>query len=166
MEQDIEKIYQIHLKTVYNYLFCLCHDESLAEDLTQETFYIATKKIEQFRNECKIDVWLCQIAKNLWYKELKKIKKAKVISIDSEIGEIISNINLEAEYIESEEKAEVEEQIKNLDSPMKELIHLRLTTELTFKEMAKILRKSETWARVTYYRWKEKAKQINQKEEK
>ena len=57
----IEEIYQTHLKTVYHYLECLCEDELLAEDLTQETFYIATKNINQFRSECKIEVWLCQM---------------------------------------------------------------------------------------------------------
>lgn len=165
MKQDIEQIYQEHLKTVYNYLFCLCHDESLAEELAQETFYLATKNIEKFRNDCKIQVWLCQIAKNLWYKELKRKKKAKVISIDSEIGEIKSDFNVEEEYIESEEKAELYKQMKSLDEETRQLIYLRLTTQLTFREIAQILGKSEAWVRVTFYRGKEKMKEMNRKEE-
>lgn len=165
MKQDIEKIYQEHSKTVYNYLFCLCHNESLSEELTQETFYLATKYIDTFRNECKIQVWLCQIAKNLWYKELKRKKKATIISMDAEIGEIKSDLDIEEEFIESEERAELYKQMKNLDGPTRELIHLRLTTGLTFKEIAQILGKSEAWARVTFYRGKEKIKEMNRKEE-
>lgn len=166
MEQDIEKIYKQYSKNIYNYLFCLCHNESLAEELTQETFYLATKNIDKFRNECTIKVWLCQIAKNLWYKELKRRKRATIISMDAEIGEIKSDLNLEDEFIESEERVELYKQMRNLDGPTKELIELRLTTELSFKEIAQILDKSEAWARVTFYRWKEKMKEMNRKEEK
>lgn len=162
MEQDIEEIYKSHSKTVYNYLFCLSNNEFLAEELTQETFYIATKYINSFRNECKIQVWLCQIAKNLWYKELKRMKRLTLISMDSEIGEMRANTNLEAEYIEGEQRELLYKQMKNLDGPTKELIILRLTTELTFKDIAQILGKSEAWARVTFYRWKEQMKEMNQ----
>lgn len=165
LEQDIEKIYQEHGKTVYNYLFCLCKNQSLAEDLVQETFYIASKKIEGFHNKCKIEVWLCRIAKNLWYQELKRVKKFATISMDSEIGEIKSDFNLEENFIENMQKAELYKEIEKLESPIKELIYLKLTSELTFKDIAQILGKSEPWTRVTFYRWKTKMKEMNQKEE-
>lgn len=165
MEQNIEEIYKQHSKTVYNYLYCLCHDEPLAEELTQETFYLGMKNIDKFRNECKIQVWLCQIGKNLWYKELARRKKARVISMDAEIGEIKSDLNIEEEFIENETKEELYKQLDKLDEITRELILLKLTTGLTFKEIAPILGKSETWARVTYYRGKEKLKEMNRKEE-
>lgn len=151
----MEKIYEEYSEIVYKYLFCECNDQSLAEELTQETFYIATKKIHEFRNECKLEVWLCQIAKHLWYKELKRIKKAKIVSMDAEIGEIPSDIDLEADFIESEEKAEVFREIEKLKGPSKELMYLKLTTGLKFKDVAEILGKTEVWTRVTFYRWKE-----------
>ena len=91
------------MKNVYNYIFCLCNNKSLAEEVTQETFYIAMKSINKFRGECKIQVWLCQIAKHLLFKEQKRKSKILVISMDSEIGEIKSNINVEQEIIEKEE---------------------------------------------------------------
>lgn len=64
--QNIEEIYQQYAQTVYKYLFCLTGKEDISEDLTQETFVIAVKEIAKFRGECKISVWLCQIAKHLW----------------------------------------------------------------------------------------------------
>lgn len=78
--------------------------------------------------------------------------------MDSEIGEIKSNFNVEEELIEKEEKAELYKQIQKLDSPTRELVYLRLTTELTFKDIAQILGKTEAWTRVEFYRWKEKVK--------
>ena len=146
------------MKTVYKYIFCLCNNKSLAEEVTQETFYIAMKSINKFRGECKIQVWLCQIAKHLLYKERKRKRKMVLISMDSEIGEIKSDVNVEAEIIEREEKAELYKQIQKLNGPTKELVFLRLTTELSFKDIAQILGKTEAWTRVEFYRWKEKVK--------
>ena len=139
------------MKTVYKYIFCLCNNKSLAEEVTQETFYIAMKSINKFRGECKIQVWLCQIAKHLLYKERKRKRKMVLISMDSEIGEIKSDVNVEAEIIEREEKAELYKQIQKLNGPTKELVFLRLTTELTFKDIAQILGKTEAWTRVEFY---------------
>ena len=65
--QDMEQIYEQYFEAVYKYLFCLTCNSDIAEELTQETFYRAVKKIHTFKEDCKISVWLCQIAKNLWY---------------------------------------------------------------------------------------------------
>ena len=92
--QDIEKVYEEYFETVYKYLFCLTHNSDLSEELTQETFYRAVQKIGSFKEECKISVWLCQIAKNLWYDEIKKDKKINKAN-EEELGLITSNENLE-----------------------------------------------------------------------
>ena len=78
--QDIGKIYEEYFEIVNKYLFCLTHNKDISEELTQETFYKAVKKIDTFKGDCKISVWLCQIAKNLWYNELKKNKKIQNIN--------------------------------------------------------------------------------------
>lgn len=161
----MEEIYQKHSKEVFHYLFCLCHDEALAEDLTQETFVCATFGIKKFRNDCKIEVWLCQIAKNLWSKECKRREKLTTISMDSEIGEIGVEFDFEDEFIEREHRMILYKQIDKLDSPTKELMYLKLTTGLNFSEIGQVLGKSELWARVTYYRTKEKLIRMNRKEE-
>ena len=70
--QDIEKIYKEYFETVHKYLFCLTRNNDISEELTQETFCKAVKKIGTYKSECKISVWLCQIAKNLWLDECRK----------------------------------------------------------------------------------------------
>lgn len=73
--QNMEQIYEQYFETINKYLFCLTHNNDISEELTQETFYKAVKKIHTYKGECKISVWLCQIAKNSWYDYCKKIKK-------------------------------------------------------------------------------------------
>lgn len=85
MKYNIEEIYCQYSKDVLNYLFFLTDDEELSQDLTQETFYRATKNIDNFRGDCKISVWLCQIGKHLWYNELRKRKGFKIISLEEDV---------------------------------------------------------------------------------
>lgn len=65
--KEIEEAYVQHAKDVYRYLLSLSHDVDLAEELTQETFFRAMKTIDRYDGSCKLSVWLCQIAKHLWY---------------------------------------------------------------------------------------------------
>lgn len=153
--QDIEEIYKQYFIVVNKYLFCLTQNADIAEELTQETFYRAVKKIDKFKGNCKISTWLCQIAKNLWYDQNKKNKKYKNI----EQEEIISKENTENTAISNAEKIKLYKKMQNLDEQTKEVIYLRLTGELNFKEIGDILNKTENWARVTFYRGKQKLKE-------
>lgn len=155
MEKEMGEIYVNYARTVYKYLLCLTHDKKLSEELTQETFYQASRSIKNFRGDCKIAVWLCQIAKHMWYKELEK-KKHKTIPIEIVEKSLVASHNVEVDYFKSAEKIELFSKIHQLDEIVKEVIYLRLTGELTFSEIGEILGKNENWARVTFYRGKQK----------
>jgi RNA polymerase sigma-70 factor (ECF subfamily) len=153
-KQNLEQIYEENVSAVYKYLFCLTHDTYLTEELTQETFYQAAKGLHNFRGDCKISVWLCQIGKRLWYKELEK-RKREFVPIE-EIEEIKSEEDLEGHYLQNIEKVELFRLLHHMDEMTREVMYLRLTGELSFAEIGDILGKTENWARVTFYRGKQK----------
>ena len=153
----MEQIYKQYFETVNKYLFCLTHNSDISEELTQETFYRAVKKINTFKGDCKMSVWLCQIAKNLWYDELKKNKKTE--NIGDEMLSIQSEDKIEEKVVLNESKIELYKKIQKLDKQTREVIYLRITGELSFKEIGDILNKTENWARVTFYRGKQKLKE-------
>lgn len=153
-QQHMERIYEENAAAVYKYIFCLTHDPDISEELTQETFYQAIKGIKKFRGECKVSVWLCQIAKRLWYKELEKRKNVN-LSIDDITEEIISQDDID-DYWKNVEKVELFRQLHQFEPVTKEVMYLRLTGELSFAEIGDILGKTENWARVTFYRGKQK----------
>ena len=156
--QNLEQLYEEYFQTVNKYLFCLTHNVDISEELTQETFYKAVKKINTYRGECKISVWLCQIAKNLWYDYCRKSKK--VINTDEqEFFKIQSPDKLEEQVILNDEKMSLYKKMQKLDEKTREVIYLRITGELSFKEIGTILNKTENWARTTYYRGKIKLKE-------
>ena len=73
--EDMEAVYRRHAQTVYKFLLSQCHSAQMAEELTQETFYQAVRSIDRFDGGCKVSVWLCQIAKHLWYQQLRKARR-------------------------------------------------------------------------------------------
>lgn len=156
--QDMEQVYKQYFETVNKYLFCLTHDSDISEELTQESFYKAIKKIDTYRGECKMAVWLCQIAKNLWYDYCRKNKR---IVNEDQMPEMISINTTEEQVILAEEKIWLYQKMQKLDKETREVIYLRITGELSFKEIATILDKTENWARVTFYRGKNKLKEVD-----
>ena len=153
-KSKIDEIYRKHATMIYKYLWGLAQDTQLAEELTQETFFQAIKGIDKFRGDCKVSTWLCQIAKNLWYKELERRNKHKTVELNDSI---LSNENVEYYCLNHMEKIEIFRLMhKLLDEATREVMYLRLGGDLHFSEIADILGKTENWARVTYYRGKQK----------
>ncbi len=156
--QDIEQIYEQYFEVVNKYLFCLTHNDDIAEELTQETFYKAVKKIDSYKGDCKMSVWLCQIAKNLWYDQCRKNKKVTNLS-ENDLLEMEVSKTIEEQIISKEEKLQLYQQMQKLDAKTREVIYLRITGELSFKEIGIIMNQSENWARVTFYRGKNRLKE-------
>ncbi|MPM77452.1 RNA polymerase sigma factor YlaC [bioreactor metagenome] len=153
---DLEQMYLRYAQTVYKYLFYLTSDDHVSEELTQETFYQASKTIKNFRGECKVSVWLCQIAKYLWYKQLEKQSKITNLPYEESLLNLPAKQNIENDVFSNKDKVELFRMINTLDSQSKEVVYLRLTGELSFAEIGDVLNQSETWARVTFYRAKKK----------
>ena len=152
---EIKEAYEQYFNTVYGYLCTLTGGNyDLAEELTQETFYRATKKISEFRGDCKMSTWLCQIAKYVYYQSLDKKRRSKEVTFDEAV-EIAMHEEVQKSIEDAEAKLHIYKVIHALPSPMRDVVMLRLTGELSFKEIGDVLGQSENWARVTFYRAKQ-----------
>ena len=156
--RKIEKIYRDYYDIVFKYVLCLTHDKDISEDLVQETFIRMIKNIDKFEGKSKLSSWLCEIAKNLWIDYLRKNKRKVELNENEELN-IQSEQNIENEYIEREDENKVFEKIKALDEISQKVMYLRIKGEMSFKEIGDVLGKSENWARVTFYRAKQKVKE-------
>ncbi len=156
----MDELYSQNAKIVYHFLYKQCHDRHLAEDLTQETFLQAYQSIERFDGSCKISVWLCQIAKHLLYRHWEKQKHE--VPADFEMQDTHSS-NTEPGVQDTAwhqtcvriELIDVLKEMQKLPAERREVIYLRITGALSFKEIGEIMGKSENWARVSFYRGKE-----------
>lgn len=153
--EEFEKIYSEYYGTVFRYILTLCGDELLAQEVTQEAFFKALKKIDTFRGECKLSVWLCQIARNTFYTMAQKQKRQAELPLEA----IPTGTVLEEELMDEDTALALHRLLHRLEQPYKEVFWMRTFGELSFRQIGSIWGKSESWARVTYHRAKMKLKE-------
>lgn len=153
----MEEIYKQNARIVYQYLYSMCKDEKLAEDLTQDTFLRAFEAIDRYDGSCKLSTWLCQIGKHLLYQTWEKRKHEIPLDWDTEQSQecLLSPANTEAEALTKIELTEVLTDLQQLPPAMREVIYLRTLSDLSYRDIGQILGKSENWARTNFYRGKE-----------
>ncbi len=148
---DYEKLYNYYYMQVYSYTVSLSKNKEMAEEITQNTFYKAVNATEQFKGNSDELTWLCAIAKNLYYDELRRNRRFADMS---EADTIPSEENIERAVADSDMAFRIHLVLHHLDEPYKEVFQLRVFGELSFAQIAQIFGKTEAWARVTYHRAK------------
>lgn len=151
---DMDDIYKEYAEMVFKFLMSICNDEDTARELTQETFYHAIKSANQYDGTSKVSTWLCQIAKHLWYQEIDKRKRKETSMLDDNI--VSNKFNPEEELCLIEDKMQLIKAVHILDETAKEIVLLRITGAFSFREIGEVFNKNENWARVTFYRAKQK----------
>lgn len=154
---DIEKLYREYFTPVYRYTLSLVHDPDMAEEITQETFFRALKKINDYRGEASLKVWLCQIARNLSFDSLKRQSKTTALTKHDDESDDYelpagSESDPEEQLLRKQTAMKIHRILHDLKEPYKEVFQLRTFGDLSFAEISELFGKSESWARVTYYR--------------
>lgn len=147
MSADFEQTYQEYQQMIQAFLLRLCGNAHLAEELTQETFYQAFRHWDDFRGQSSVSTWLCTIAKRLLYntvrkKELFPLEEAANASADDVTDALV----------QSDRKMAAHRLVHRLPEPMREVFTLRTFGDLSHAQIGSLFGKSDSWARVTYYR--------------
>ncbi len=131
----------------------LSGDHHLSEDITQDTFLAAITHAESYDGSVKMITWLCTIAKNKYISYLRKQKKIA--------GEVPENISApENDMLADIAQTDIYKAVHALPEPYKEIILLRIHTDMSFAQIGEIFGKGESWARVTFFRGKSRLKAI------
>ena len=149
---DFDLIYQTYFEDVFLYLRGLSNSETIAEEITQETFMKALKALDRFDGSKDIKAWLFTIAKNTYFTYCKRQKLFLEIVIVDNIAAPQSDFTLR---VEDEESAFcIHQFLHQMKEPYKEVFTLRVFGELPFEKIAALFNKSPGWARVVFYRAK------------
>ena len=148
---DYEKLYNSYYMQVYSYAVALTKNPEQAEEIAQHTFVKALSSKAEYKGKSSELTWLCSIAKNLYYDELRRNQRL------SSLGEnlhISSEVDIEQAVSDSDMAFRIHLVLHKLEEPYKEVFQLRVFGELSFSQIATIFGKTESWARVTYHRAK------------
>lgn len=171
------EIYEKYFHYIYLYALSLTQNEHLAEEITQETLFRAMEHWETFDGECKIQTWLCTIARNYYYslcRKEKRINRSREFSSlpepfhknptaphsDTEIGQSV--FSPEHAFLNQESAMEIHRILHKMKEPYKEVFELHLFAELSYKQIGELFGKTEGWARTVYYRAKLKIQEALQ----
>ena len=163
MDKEFDEIYNLYAVDVYKFLLRLSQNENIATDILQDTMLKAIINIDKFKGECSMKTYLCTIAKNEYYNHLKKCEN-KNLSLNDYENSLYSE-SFENSVDDKSQAIHIHRILHTLDEPYKEIFTLRIFAELKFSEIAHIFGKSESWARVTFFRAKEKIIKIMKEEE-
>ena len=144
-----EEVYAVYFDDVYRYLLSLSGSESVAEELTSETFFRAMDALARFRRECSVRVWLCQHAKNPYYPQLRRDTR-----LAPREDRRLAQASHEAGVSEHSGAPRLPKLLHALREPYKEVFMWRVYGEKSFRDIGALFGKTENWACVTYHRAK------------
>lgn len=150
---DFEEIYQTYFADVYRYILALSRDAHTAEEVTQEIFFRALASIDQFRGDCQLRVWLCQIARNPVPLAVPGAKAP------GRAGAGAGDDGLECGFADRDAAKRLHRLLHDLPEPYKEVFSLRILRGAALCPDRGALRQDGVWARVTYFRARQKLKE-------
>ncbi|MBU5452738.1 sigma-70 family RNA polymerase sigma factor [Pseudoflavonifractor sp. MSJ-30] len=146
---EFTQVYEAYFRDVELYLRAICHDESLAEELTEQVFFKALKALPGFRGDCDIRVWLCAMARNLYLSHLRRIPGMA----DIDTMQIPDPAKAMEERVADREQAmAIHRVLHTLKEPYKEVFSLRVFGQLSFGDIGSLFGRTANWACVTYHR--------------
>ena len=144
-----QRLFEAFGPKVLNYLFRMTGSRELAEDLAQETFILAFKKISSLREPRRFQSWVFRIAQNNVYQNYRGLKP-QMVSIDEEKSQELSDVQRlstpqpgpESSVLSDELQLVIRKAIDSLPEKYKVVFVLSAIQKLSYKEISKIVGRS------------------------
>ena len=142
-----------YFSQVYRFARRLTGSDQAAEELTQQTFFKALRRIDSFQGRSDAATWLCSIAKHEFLNG-KQRRREELYAPDDRVFDSGASPGIDSGYARKEETLRLHRHLHQMDEPYREVFMLRVFGELKYAQIANLFGKTESWARVTYYRAK------------
>ncbi|HPO52525.1 MAG TPA: RNA polymerase sigma factor [bacterium] len=171
-KKEFEKLYKRYAPVLYRTAYRMVKNDADALDVVQEAFIRIYNGLSKFRNESHIQTWMYRIVMNLCYDYFRKRKKITFVSeqelFDPEAGqESLQNIsNRDADEISQMRRQTLQRALEHLTVRQRTVFNLRIYEELSYEEIAKIMKIKVGTAKATFFQSVEKIKTIMKEMEK
>lgn len=149
-----EEIFAQYYHRIHRFLLRLSGNESTADELTQEVFYLALLHIDQYKETGNMYTWLCTIGKNAWLNEIRWQKRIIPLA-ESHYTILDESPGLEESALRNEQKNALREAILSLPEEYRDVLILHVYSDIPLREISIQKGKSESWGKVTFYRAKQ-----------
>lgn len=125
---DIDSVYRLYFRDVFLFLQGLTHNEALAEELTQETFFKALDGLKGYDDRQDVRAWLFTVARNTYYSHCRRTKRTAPLE-DAETAPA-DTPDIAQLLVDQDAAFTVHQCLHTLDEPYKEVFSLRVFGEL------------------------------------
>lgn len=153
------KLYDQYLNRIYRFVRVKVSRREEAEDLTHQAFLNAWKNIDQYSSQgYTFGTWLYKIARNALVDHYRKLPKAGEVSLDETIGNPNTEpADMQTKTIENSLDTNLKNDVifqalRHLKESEQDVIIMRIIEDMTVKETAEILERSETAVKVIQHR--------------
>ena len=158
------ELYEKYQPDIYRFLLRLTGGNALAaEELTQESFYQAFLSFGRFRGECAVKTWLCQIAKNVYGKYIRRETRQRGIA-EQQAAEPEAASSVTEETEQREQLRAARAAMDTLAEPMRTVAEYRFCSGMSYAEIAKLTGVRAETAAVMCSRARQKLRQIMREE--
>ncbi|ULT57641.1 RNA polymerase sigma factor [Neobacillus drentensis] len=167
---DFNQVYSEYANGLLYIAFSYTHDRRWAEDIVQETFIKAFKKIDTIEDTKKVGAWLSIITARTAIDFLRSEKRNRWITVDAAQMEPI--MNHKKNGMDTEEMAgirflqeDVGRSMESLSKEFQEVLTLKVNYDLKENEIARLLGLKSTTVKTRIYRARKQLKQVFAKKE-
>ncbi len=148
--EDFAFLYDKYAKKIYSFVYFKIQHQETAEDLVTQVFIKALEKISSFDiSKGTFQAWIYQIARNKVIDHYRTVKK--VSNID-DVWDLQDGTDIERDIDIKNRLLDVEEYLKNLKAEQREVIIMRVWQDMSYKEIAEALGKTEASCKMKFSR--------------
>lgn len=127
------KLYDRYKRPIMSYAFYMVKSQSVAEEVTQETFLKVYRARESYTREAKFTTWLWAIARNV---AIDHLRKKSELPLSEEFAETLPAPEAGTEALDAASREQVAEALTGLSEAQREAVSLRTFSELSYEEIA------------------------------
>ena len=142
---SFKTVVEAHWTAVYRLLYSLTGNPHDSEDLTQETFLRALRRWDSFRKGSNLRAWLLRIGTNAFFDVKRKKRTLKINPLAEDVESEATSAEMRLEHKEQSELIRVA--MLDLSELTRLVFHLRVSEDLSFKEISDLAGITEVAAR-------------------
>ena len=157
-------LFERYNKSLYGFFFRLTSDSDASEDLVQNVFIRILKYKHTYHGDGKFSTWMFHMARNLFadhYKKMKRMGYKEDVEVTDKYFR--DDVNAESTRIQKEEIDLLQQAMDRLSLEKREILVLSKYQEMRYKEIADLLKLTESAVKVRIFRALKELKEVYEK---